>query len=37
MNVGLNCERGGRQYGHAPVSQRCIEFERYTQTVHVTV
>ena len=28
---------GRRKYGHAPVGERCIEFERYTQTANVTV
>lgn len=28
---------GKRKYGHAPVGERCIEFERYTQTANVTV
>lgn len=28
---------GKRNYGHAPIGERCIEFERYTQTANVTV
>lgn len=28
---------GRRNYGHAPVGKRCIEFERYTQTANATV
>lgn len=28
---------GRRNYGHAPVGERCIEFERYAQSANVTV
>ena len=28
---------GKRNYGHAPIGERCIEFERYAQTANVTV